>query len=295
MAPLEWTQPMMDAISHHLGQQILKIEYLSGGAWSSKYKIQCTNNTYFIKHADEHSTLQASHLHAEYVNLEFLRKIGHLRVPRNLHFLKEDHQEGLIMEFLPAGSQQTSNYWEVAGRMLGNLHLSSFEKYGFHIDNFIGSLSQKNLPWTGSKEEYYIQYRIEPQVALAYEKGLISTHDRLSFDQFYNLVHKVINAEGPQLIHGDLWSGNIGTDMEGLPVFIDAATSYGIREMDLAMSELFGGFPKVFYDSYNEVYPISGEYNQTKSLYTLYFLLVHLNLFGRSYYTSSMECITPFL
>jgi fructosamine-3-kinase len=84
------------------------------------------------------------------------------------------------------------------------------------------------------------------------------------------------------LLHGDLWSGNVSFMPEG-PVVFDPAVYYGDREADLAMTELFGGFPREFYEVYNDVFPLPDGYARRKHLYNLYHLLNHLNLFGGSY------------
>ena len=65
---------------------------------------------------------------------------------------------------------------------------------------------------------------------------------------------------------------------------IDPAVYHGDAEVDLAMAELFGGFDTGVYDAYDEVRPISAEYaSHRRALYQLYYLLVHLNLFGHAY------------
>jgi fructosamine-3-kinase len=84
------------------------------------------------------------------------------------------------------------------------------------------------------------------------------------------------------LLHGDLWSGNAGFTGEG-PVVFDPAVYYGDREADLAMTELFGGFPREFYDAYRKEWPVDDGYVRRKHLYNLYHLLNHLNLFGGGY------------
>src|SRR5437016_3273665 len=84
------------------------------------------------------------------------------------------------------------------------------------------------------------------------------------------------------LLHGDLWRGNAAFSA-GEPVVFDPAVYYGDRESDLAMTELFGGFPREFYGAYNDILPLPREYGIRKHLYNLYHLLNHLNLFGGGY------------
>ena len=49
------------------------------------------------------------------------------------------------------------------------------------------------------------------------------------------------------------------------------------------MTELFGGFSAVFYAAYREAYPLDPGYAIRKTLYNLYHILNHLNLFGGGY------------
>jgi fructosamine-3-kinase len=119
-----------------------------------------------------------------------------------------------------------------------------------------------------------MERRMRPQIELAGKHG---------FDLALPCL-KLLEGHKPQpsLLHGDLWGGNAGFTAEG-PVLFDPAVYYGDREADLAMTELFGGFPQEFYSSYNKIWPLDDGYERRKHLYNLYHLLNHLNLFGSSY------------
>ena len=97
------------------------------------------------------------------------------------------------------------------------------------------------------------------------------------------------------LLHGDLWSGNFAFDDQGTPVIFDPATYYGDREADIAMTELFGGFPGDFYQAYNEVYPLDAGYTTRKTLYNLYHIINHLNMFGGAYLGQAQRMIERLL
>jgi fructosamine-3-kinase len=105
----------------------------------------------------------------------------------------------------------------------------------------------------------------------------------------------VIPEERPSLIHGDLWNGNYLIAKEGKPVLIDPAVSYGIREMDLAMMHLFGGFSEEVYNVYHELSPLQAGWQDRTSLWQLYYLLVHLNLFGSGYLSQVQTAIKRYL
>ena len=85
------------------------------------------------------------------------------------------------------------------------------------------------------------------------------------------------------LLHGDLWGGNAAADQHANPVIYDPACYYGDREADIAMTELFGGFGAEFYAAYQAEWPLDAGYKVRKTLYNLYHILNHLNLFGRGY------------
>jgi fructosamine-3-kinase len=147
-------------------------------------------------------------------------------------------------------------------------------RFGWPRDNYIGATPQANA-WCDDWAEFWRERRLRPQLEQARSKGFdlgkIALEDLL-----------IKHQPEPALLHGDLWSGNAGFTAEG-PVVFDPAVYYGDREADLAMTELFGGFPREFYDAYNEAWPLEAGYAQRKHLYNLYHLLNHLNLFGGGY------------
>jgi fructosamine-3-kinase len=96
-------------------------------------------------------------------------------------------------------------------------------------------------------------------------------------------------------LHGDLWSGNYSFDASGQPVVFDPAIYYGDRETDIAMTELFGGFPAAFYAAYREAYPLDPGYSVRKTLYNLYHILNHLNLFGGGYRRQAEQMMSRLL
>ena len=157
------------------------------------------------------------------------------------------------------------------GRMLAEVHRVTGERYGWRRDNYIGLGDQRN-GWSDNWAEFFFEYRLKPQAAKC---GLV--------DQLPD-VGKILGGHYPaaSLLHGDLWRGNAGFTADG-PVVFDPAVYYGDREADLAMTELFGGFPPSFYEAYDAAYPLEDGYALRKEIYNLYHLLNHLNLFGGSY------------
>ena len=188
---------------------------------------------------------------------------------------------------------KTRRFWSLFGEQLARLHHVSAPTFGLDHDNYIGSLPQKNTHspvWSN----FFIQQRLEPQVRLAGEKGLLSPSAIRQFEQLYQVLPELFPPEVPSLLHGDLWSGNFLCDEKGNPVLIDPAVYFGHRSMDLAMTTLFGGFGQPFYEAYHYHFPLPANYRQQWEIANLYPLLVHLNLFGESYTGSILHTIQRF-
>jgi len=162
-----------------------------------------------------------------------------------------------------------------------------------HFDNYIGSLKQRNI-YTDCWLDFYINQRIEPQVKLACNQNKINKNDVDQFEQFYKALPNFFPNEKPALIHGDLWSGNFICDYNQQAVLIDPAIYYGNREMEIAFTQLFGGFHPTFYQTYFEIYPLGKGFEERVPVYNLYSLLVHLNLFGSGYYEQVMNVVSKF-
>jgi protein-ribulosamine 3-kinase len=164
--------------------------------------------------------------------------------------------------------------------------------FGWHRDNFIGSLPQENREvhhWS----VFWRELRLEPQLRLARSRGYFSGSEGRTIDRVISAMEDLLPTDGthgPALLHGDLWSGNYYPDSQGTPVLIDPAVYRGDGEVDLAMMELFGALPRGFREGYETLRLISPEYAAyRRDLYQLYYLLVHVNLFGGGYVGSSLS------
>ena len=205
---------------------------------------------------------------AEADGLEALRP--YIRVPQILDRGVQGGKAYLRLEFLRF---QGSGNWKSMGQTLAHLHRQAGPRFGWHRDNYIGLAPQINA-WRDDWAEFFAECRLRPQIELARKNGFGLEEPDLG----------ILKSHQPQpsLLHGDLWSGNAGFTAEG-PVVFDPAVYYGDRETDLAMTELFGGFPRQFYSAYHEAFPLDPGYEKRKHLYNLYHLLNHLNLFGGGY------------
>ena len=161
--------------------------------------------------------------------------------------------------------------WPAMGRMVAALHRNTSDRYGWETDNWIGLSPQPN-GWSDDWAGFFWDMRLMPQLRRA----------GIAIDE--RKTKRILEGHRPKasLLHGDLWSGNAGFTPQG-PVIFDPAVYYGDREADLAMTELFGGFPAPFYSSYRKEFPLEPGYERRKHLYNLYHLLNHLNLFGGGY------------
>lgn len=214
---------------------------------------------------------------AESTGLEALKATATIDLPDVYSTGRNGNHAYLLLEYKAPGDKHPQ-FWELFADHLAALHLTSSPEFGFISSNYIGSLPQHNNR-EGSASEFYITQRLEPQLRMASQRGF--SFDNL--DQALKNISESIPEEPPALIHGDLWSGNYLVNEQGQPCLIDPAVSYGPREMDLAMMKLFGGFPDLVFLRYSKVFPLHPGFEQRISLWQLYYLLVHLNIFGNSY------------
>jgi fructosamine-3-kinase len=232
---------------------------------------------------------------AEADGLRALAACSALRVPRVVGHGSAGGQAYLVLEHLHLHALREGEQVAAAGRSLAALHRISGPQYGWHRDNFIGSTPQLNTGGT-SWPAFFATQRLQPQLALAaaagYRSRLITDGERLA----ENLATLFADHRpSASLLHGDLWSGNAAIDETGMLALFDPAVHFGDRECDLAMSELFGGFPERFYAAYREAWPVPDGYQQRRTLYQLYHVLNHLNLFGGSYLRQAEAMIASLL
>ena len=218
----------------------------------------------------------------EYNGLTFLRNKTTLKIPEPLLSGVFENNSFLVMEHLQKETH-TPQSWQSAGIGLADLHRQTQLQYGFAEDNYIGNLPQQNH-LTGSWPEFYASQRILPLFQKALQKNFCTAEDRKAAELICRKLSDYFPQEPPALLHGDLWSGNMMACANGEVAIYDPAIYYGHREMDIAMTLMFGGFDSLFYEYYNEAYPLQTGWQQRVELCQLYPLLVHLNLFGSGYY-----------
>lgn len=263
---------------------------IGGGCINSTFRLDSGQHSYFIKlnHADRLEMFEA-----ESDGLNELAASHSIRVPTPLCHGVAGNQTYLVMEYIHLG-RPGSHSAELAGRQLAMLHQQTRQTFGWHRDNTIGSTLQPNrndTDWIRFWQEQRLGFQLRLAARNGYRGQLQRQGDKLA-DKLDQLIG---HAPKPSLLHGDLWGGNLAYDREGQPIVYDPAVYYGDREADVAMTELFGGFPQAFYAAYREAWPLDSGYPVRRELYNLYHILNHLNLFGGGYLAQAQGMIDRLL
>ncbi|MGQ0560499.1 MAG: fructosamine kinase family protein [Gemmatimonadota bacterium] len=260
-----------------LGDRITAARAVGGGCISNATRLNMHGGTsVFLKWGSDPALFRA-----EAAALRQLAAAQALRVPAVIAA-----GDWLLLEWLEPG-RMTRERWEGLGRGLAGLHRPRHPQFGWSAANFIGSLPQTNA-WSDDWPSFWREQRIVPQMLnlRAEPARRIGT----LLDHSEQILHAG-NEDGPSLLHGDLWSGNVHAVSAGAPAVIDPASYYGHREVDLAMAKLFGGFDRRFFDAYEEAWPLSAGSEERQHCYQLYYLLVHVNLFGNSYMPRTLAAL----
>lgn len=270
-------QTSIEQILSAQGTRLLRQQIISNGTGGLVFRLKTSKGERILKMQSKSEF--SNMLNAEKIGLQTLKENGRFKIPEVFAQGKIDEIDYLLMEFIPNG-KPVAHFWEVFAENLADLHRNSASYFGFSERNYIGSLPQFNLK-ENTAAEFYINQRLKPQFKLASENGFSFKN----LESVYKNISAEIPDEKPALIHGDLWSGNYLIDEKGFPALIDPAVCFGPREMDLAMMQLFGGFPETVFATYKAVFPVEKDFEKRVPLWQLYYLLVHLNLFGNSYFS----------
>lgn len=269
--------------------QVESSRSVSGGCINQGYAVTGNGLTYFVK---INQASQVAMFEAEAFGLKQMLLTRTIRVPEPICWGIAENSSYLVMEWLEFG-RGTTQAWEEMGRKLASMHKAGgSDKFGWERNNTIGSTPQINT-WTENWADFFAEHRIGYQLHLAKRKG----GNFPDYSQVVEIVKDFLadRTPEPSLVHGDLWSGNAAVLETGEPVILDPATYYGDREVDIAMTELFGGFPAAFYRGYNEIFPLDEGYGQRKTLYNLYHILNHFNLFGGGYGSQANQMLGQIL
>ena len=275
---------------------------LGGGCINNALKVHTTGGDFCLKW---NAGVGRDFFRMEAEGLSALADSSAVDVPRVIAVGgDEDEVPWLLLEWIER-ARATGDTWAQLGHRLARLHRTRERRsipvrqasgFGWHSDNVIGSLPQPNR-WMDDWAGFWTELRILPLARELGGDGTLS-RSRLALVEraaarMSDLLASAATADGPSLLHGDLWSGNVlfgrrqtAPDADPVPFLIDPAVYVGHREVDLAMSRLFGGFAAPFYDAYDSVWPLQPDHERRLPAYQLYPLLVHARLFGGGYVVS---------
>jgi fructosamine-3-kinase len=263
---------------------IQDIDHVSGGDINEALYIKTGDCDYFVK---SHKKMTSDFFTIEKESLEFIHLEAKIGTPETYGVFtvdtKDGKRSGLVMQWI-ASEARKNDCQERLANCIANLHRVTHTAFGYNKHTYIGTILQHN-DWNENWCEFYASKRLLPQTELAVKSGKMPLKRRRMMDHLITRLHQWIPTTSvtPRLLHGDLWSGNWLSDSENKIYLIDPSILFGHREMEIAYTELFGGFNELFYSAYTEQLPLDQEYHSRKPLYQLFYLLVHLNTFGERY------------
>lgn len=258
---------------------IVSVNQLPGGDVNQAWKITTLHHSYFFK--CNQPGIYPRLFEREASGLQLISSGTGVVAPSVVAFNDDGDLPFLLLRYVEP-ILATDALFEHAGRALASLHRMTAPVFGLSHNNYIGTLPQCNA-FESKFPMFFLNHRLMPLARKAAEAGLAPRSLPIAIEKLRTQLTSLLPDEPPALLHGDLWRGNLLFSSDNLPVFIDPAVYFGHREADLAMTKLFGGFPSVFYDAYNESFPLSPGWERRVDVFNLYPLLVHLNLFGGGY------------
>ena len=279
-------------ICDELGETYPKnIEQVHGGDIHSAWKIEFANKKLFLKRNDKNKKF----LEFEKYCLQNLRKFinpKNLIIPEVIAYKNIKNIEILLIEWIDLQNFDQKKL----GKGIGEMHLNSTESnpktFGYPVDGFIGIIHQKK-GWEDNWIDCFLNLRIIPQLSILKSNVLDKETINKVKEKIKSelLKHKPINT----LVHGDLWSGNMGIDKSGKGVIFDPASWWADHEVDIAMTKLFGGFRKEFYEEYHKIFPIQKGFEKRIIIYNFYHILNHANMFGGGYFNQVKDYVKAIL
>lgn len=265
--------------------------FKSGGCINNALKLTTSEGDYFLKWQ---TAIPEDMFQKEAEGLKLLAKGGAIKIPGVYAYSKIDGRHYLLMEHIESASP-SKTYWEDLGISLAEMHRgNTAEHYGLDHDNYIGKLPQHNRNHE-SWVDFFITYRLEFQLNLAIKNQMVSADFIHRYRKFYELLPELLPVDQPALLHGDMWSGNVMVAEQGEACLIDPAVYYGHREIELAFTQMFGGFGEDFYRAYHATYPLDHGYQDRVDIYNIYPHMVHVNLFGTSYLNGVEQVLSRYV
>lgn len=285
-------------LASELDETLLGATPVGGGCIHSSWRLQLASGRQLF--AKTNSAERLPLLQAEVEGLRALAAWAQppLQLPQPLSLTILEGQAVLVLSWLDINAGAASSAgWGQLGESLARLHRASASGnggrgYGLEHDNFIGLSPQRN-GWQRDWAGFFRSERLEPQLAWAAASG----QSLPGAEHLLELLPQRLNGHGaePVLVHGDLWSGNAAVLHGGGGALFDPACHWADREVDLAMAQLFGGFPAAFFVGYEAHWPLPPGASERKKIYNLYHLLNHANLFGGGYWQQAQLSLRSIL
>ncbi len=275
-------QQALDELSGPLQNiEIKKIEAVHGGCIHKSWKIHSQDGSlFFAKTCDKRNYAMLEFENDGLIKLGSYVEKSELQIPQPFICKKLNHISILLLPWFNIfnGNQQQ------LGKGLASLHLASSKnslgKFGWDKEGFIG-LGPQTKGWNSNWGEFFVNRRLIPQLQLTKKWGLHLTKYEKLLEKLIPLLNE--HDPIPSLVHGDLWSGNVGTNENDQGIIFDPAIYWADREVDIAMTKLFGGFSIDFFDGYNEIWKLKSCFCERVEIYNLYHVINHANMFGGTY------------
>ena len=285
---MEKYDSILDAVKSIKGESVSieSEERIRGGDVNEAWKLHLSDGTeLFMK---TNGNRNADFFKAEGDGIKAIADTNTIAVPKIYGYGTDEERNlsFLIMEVI-AKAEKGENFWSNFAESLAAMHKSPTEqfvtggKYGLFEDNYIGAGKQINTP-----KDTWVEFFAECRLKVMYErvKDVLADADRNRIEYILSEPEKyLVEPLRPSLVHGDLWSGNFIVGADGRAWLMDPAVYVGNAEVDIAMTELFGGFRFEFYQEYHKVGLIMPGYEDRRDIDNLYHMLNHVNLFGRAY------------
>jgi protein-ribulosamine 3-kinase len=264
---------------------------ISGGCINNAIKLMTSDGNFFLKWQTD---IPEDMFQKEAEGLKLLSKSGNITTPEVIAIGNIEGKHYLLMTYIESASPK-NDYWNHFGTALAEMHRNNTaEEYGLDYDNYIGKLPQPN----NIKEvwiDFFIHSRLEFQLKLAVRNRMVDNKFIDRYRKFYEFLPDLLPVDQPALLHGDMWSGNVMVGSDGFVCLIDPAVYYGHREIELAFTQMFGGFDYGFYDAYASTYPLEPGFEERVGIYNIYPHMVHVNLFGQSYLNGVESVLRKYL
>ncbi|MBL7110839.1 MAG: fructosamine kinase family protein [Bacteroidales bacterium] len=270
--------------------QIHASRALAGGDINQVYRIDSSGGVFCLKINSAGKFPEMFIKEAK--GLSLLQAAKELRVPSVVEVITLTHYSAILLEFINT-AEPVKDFMFRFGASLAKLHDHTASFYGLDHDNYMGSLPQSNRK-SSNWIDFFREERLEKQLRLARDSGQLTGDTNVLFSRLFSRLDQLLSVDRPSLLHGDLWGGNFMVSETGEPCLIDPAVYYGHREVDLAMTKLFGGFSSDFYHGYESHHGLVPGWRERLDLYNLYPLLVHVTLFGGGYIGSVRRILQKF-